>query len=103
MFSPEAPYEQNGDVPGVVFPCGQTIGDDGDTINLYYGAADSSMALATGSIRTLFSWLDANASWGDDPTCHKLLQHGGCAGVRGYASSRSVDSCCILLRLEPLR
>jgi hypothetical protein len=68
MFSPEAPYEQNGDVPGVVFPCGQTIGADGDTINLYYGAGDSCLALATGSIRTLFSWLDANASWGDDPT-----------------------------------
>jgi predicted GH43/DUF377 family glycosyl hydrolase len=66
MFSPEAPYEQNGDVPGVVFPCGQTIGADGDTINLYYGAGDSCLALATGSIRTLFSWLDANASWGDD-------------------------------------
>ena len=47
--------------------CGQTIGADGDTINLYYGAADSCMALATGSIRTLFSWLDHNASWGDDP------------------------------------
>jgi len=44
-----------------VFPCGQTIGDDGDTINLYYGASDSSMALATGSIRSLLSWLDANS------------------------------------------
>ena len=67
IFSPEAAYERNGDVPGVVFPCGQTIGADGDTINLYYGAGDSCMALATGSIRTLFSWLDHNASWGDDP------------------------------------
>ena len=67
IFSPEAPYERNGDVPEVVFPCGQTIGADGDTINLYYGAGDSCMALATGSIRTLFSWLDHNASWGDDP------------------------------------
>jgi len=45
-----------------VFPCGQTIGDDGDTINLYYGAADSSMALATGSIRSSLAWLDANSS-----------------------------------------
>ena len=67
IFSPEAPYERSGDVPEVVFPCGQTIGADGDTINLYYGAGDSCMALATGSIRTLFSWLDHNASWGDDP------------------------------------
>jgi len=61
MFGPEAAYERGGDVKDVVFPCGQTIGDDGDTINLYYGASDSSMALATGSIRSLLSWLDANS------------------------------------------
>ena len=28
--------------------------------NLYYGAADSSIALAQGSSRALLSWLDAN-------------------------------------------
>ena len=64
MFGPEAPYELEGDVQNVVFPCGQTIGADGDTINLYYGAGDSCVALATGSIRTLLSWLDANSSAG---------------------------------------
>jgi predicted GH43/DUF377 family glycosyl hydrolase len=52
-------------VHDVVFPCGQTIADDGDTINLYYGAADSSIALATASIRCLLTWLDANSSAGD--------------------------------------
>jgi predicted GH43/DUF377 family glycosyl hydrolase len=62
MFGPEAAYERGGDVNDVVFPCGQTIGADGDTINLYYGAADSSVALATGSIRCLLAWLDANSS-----------------------------------------
>lgn len=61
MFGPEAPYERGGDVSDVVFPCGQTIGADGDTINLYYGAADSSIALATGSIRGLLAWLEANS------------------------------------------
>jgi len=45
-----------------VFPCGQTIAADGDTIRLYYGAADTSIALATGSIRCLLSWLDLNGS-----------------------------------------
>ena len=65
MFGPEAPYERGGDVSDVVFPCGQTIGADGDTINLYYGAADSCIALATGSIRTLLAWLEANPSAGD--------------------------------------
>ncbi len=58
IFSPEAPYEHEGDVGNVVFPCGQTIGEDGDTINLYYGAADTSIALATGSICRILCWLD---------------------------------------------
>ena len=62
MFAPEADYERQGDVQDVVFPCGYTIDADGDTINLYYGAADSSMALATGSIRSSLAWLDANSS-----------------------------------------
>jgi len=65
MFGPEAPYERGGDVNDVVFPCGQTIGTDGDTINLYYGAGDSCMALATGSIRACLLWLDANSSAND--------------------------------------
>jgi predicted GH43/DUF377 family glycosyl hydrolase len=60
MFAPEADYERHGDVQDVVFPCGYTVAADGDTINLYYGAADSSIALAHGSIRALLAWLDAN-------------------------------------------
>lgn len=61
VFAPEASYERGGDVNDVVFPCGQTIGADGDTIYLYYGAADSSIALATGSIRGLLAWLESNS------------------------------------------
>ena len=57
VFGPEAPYERQGDVPNAVFPCGLTIGEDNDTIFLYYGAADTSIALATGSIRKLVLWL----------------------------------------------
>lgn len=60
MFGPEADYERLGDVQDVVFPCGYTIAPDRDTINLYYGAADSSIALAHGSIAKLLTWLDAN-------------------------------------------
>ena len=62
MFGPETDYERTGDVRDVVFPCGQTIGPDGDTIHLYYGAADSCVAMATGSIRALLSWLDTHSS-----------------------------------------
>jgi predicted GH43/DUF377 family glycosyl hydrolase len=66
MFGPEAPYERGGDVNDVVFPCGQIIGADGDTIHLYYGAGDSCVAMATGSIRTLLLWLDSNSSPADE-------------------------------------
>lgn len=58
VFGPEERYEQRGDVGNVVFPCGYTIAPDGDTIHLYYGAADTSIALATGSIRALLEWLE---------------------------------------------
>lgn len=57
VFAPEEEYERQGDVANVVFPCGHTIADDGDTLSMYYGAADSCIALATASIRTLLDWL----------------------------------------------
>jgi predicted GH43/DUF377 family glycosyl hydrolase len=58
IFGPEEPYERHGDVDNVVFPCGSTVAPDGDTIHLYYGAADSSIALATGSVRAILEWLE---------------------------------------------
>jgi len=65
IFGPEAPYEREGDVGNVAFPCGYTLGADGDAINLYYGAADTSVALATGSVRELLRWLEKHPSDGD--------------------------------------
>jgi predicted GH43/DUF377 family glycosyl hydrolase len=62
ILGPEAPYERHGDVGNVAFPCGYTLGADLDTINLYYGAADTSVALATGSVRALLRWLDEHGS-----------------------------------------
>ncbi len=57
VFAPETAYERFGDVDNVVFPCGYTIGADGDTLSMYYGAADSCIALATASVRALLAWL----------------------------------------------
>ncbi len=68
MFGPEADYERVGDVGDVVFPCGHVIGEDGDTLYLYYGAADTSIALATGSIRELLDWLKEDSSPGGKAT-----------------------------------
>ena len=57
FFGPEESYETFGDVGYVVFPCGTTTAPDGDTLRIYYGGADSCVALATASIRGLLAWL----------------------------------------------
>ena len=58
IFGPEETYERRGDVDNVVFPCGTTIAPDGDTVRLYYGAADTSIAMATGSIQAMLLALE---------------------------------------------
>jgi len=55
VFSPEAPYEMAGDVGMVVFPCGWFA--DGDTVFLYYGAADTCVGLATASLSELIKFV----------------------------------------------
>ncbi len=57
IFGPQEAYEKRGDVDNVVFPCGSTLASDGDTLHLYYGAADTSIAMASGSIRAILEWL----------------------------------------------
>lgn len=56
VFAPEAPYELLGDVDKVVFPCGWV--SEGNTLRLYYGAADKCLALASADIRELLKWLE---------------------------------------------
>jgi len=55
VFAPQTSYERSGDVGNVVFPCGWTC--VGDQIRLYYGAADTKMALATASLTEVLDWL----------------------------------------------
>ena len=62
IFGPEEPYEITGDVGYVTFPCGTTVAPDGDTLHMYYGAADTCIAMATGSIREILAWLDRHGS-----------------------------------------
>jgi len=57
FFGPEEEYELSGDVGNVIFPCGYTLCPDGDTVRLYYGAADTCIALATASIKEMLAWL----------------------------------------------
>jgi len=58
VFGPEETYEKNGDVDKVVFPCGYTLAPDRDTLRIYYGAADTSIGMATGSVRAMLQWLN---------------------------------------------
>jgi len=50
--SPEWEYEWHGFRGGVVFPCGLIVEDDGEA-KLYYGAADTAVALARGRLEDL--------------------------------------------------
>ncbi|CAM3579402.1 Glycosidase [Deinococcus saxicola] len=61
-FGPRDLSERVGDVDNVVFPCGTTLQDDGDTLHIYYGQADTSIGLATASLRQLLTWLRNNSS-----------------------------------------
>jgi len=60
VFGPQESHERTGDVNNVVFPCGWIL--DGDEIRLYYGAADTSICLAIGSLTEVLAWLDAHDS-----------------------------------------
>ena len=55
IFGPKARYEREGDVDDVVFPCGWTV--KGGTVYMYYGAADSSIALATAKLSDLVDFI----------------------------------------------
>ena len=55
VLGPKESYESSGLIPGVVFPTGTIV--DGDDIRLYYGAADTRIAMARGKISTLLSAL----------------------------------------------
>jgi beta-1,2-mannobiose phosphorylase / 1,2-beta-oligomannan phosphorylase len=53
VLAPLEPYERSGDVPNVVFPCGLLHDPASDELRLYYGAADSSICLATARLDEL--------------------------------------------------
>jgi predicted GH43/DUF377 family glycosyl hydrolase len=57
IFGPDAPYERVGDVADVVFPCGAICDPQTGELRLYYGAADTSIALAIGHVREMLDWL----------------------------------------------
>lgn len=55
IFEPVEKYEQIGEVPNVVFPCGAIVRDD--TLYLYYGGADTVVGVATVSLSRILAAL----------------------------------------------
>ncbi len=57
LFGPETDYERFGDVGYVCFPCGATVDESSGMLHLYYGAADTVMALATARLDDVTDFL----------------------------------------------
>jgi len=57
VLSPTEAYEQRGNVPGVVFPTGAVVDRDTKELRLYYGAADTTVALATADLSELIQFV----------------------------------------------
>jgi predicted GH43/DUF377 family glycosyl hydrolase len=55
VFGPRERYERTGDVPNAVFPCGLIHDEATGRLRLYYGAADTSIALATAQLDDLLA------------------------------------------------
>lgn len=57
VFGPQEVYEKEGDVQDVVFPCGWVLDKGTGRIKMYYGAADTCIALATASLDEILDYI----------------------------------------------
>jgi predicted GH43/DUF377 family glycosyl hydrolase len=57
VLGPRATYERIGDVSGVVFPTGAIVHKETNQLNLYYGAADSTVAVATANLSDCIDYI----------------------------------------------
>lgn len=53
LLWPEHDYEMRGRVSNVVFACNALLDEDGETLRVYYGAADTTIGLATANINEI--------------------------------------------------
>ncbi|HVZ11503.1 MAG TPA: hypothetical protein VG965_00570 [Patescibacteria group bacterium] len=78
MISPEEKYEKEGNVPNIVFPSGALIHDG--KLMVYYGAADTSCAVASCSLEDLFKELkpvEAPSTTVSSSHIKKFTRYGG--------------------------
>jgi predicted GH43/DUF377 family glycosyl hydrolase len=69
-FGPREPYERDGDVDHVVFPCGWIVDVLRDEVRMYYGAADTRIGLATARLSAVLDYVRTcprpkQRRWGD--------------------------------------
>lgn len=57
VFGPTTNYERTGDVANANFPCGVVLNHETKQLFLYYGAADTCMAVATANLSELLDFL----------------------------------------------
>jgi len=57
VLGPSAPYERIGDVSDVVFPNGAIVQKETDQVHLYYGGADSTVAVATAKMSDCMDYI----------------------------------------------
>ena len=61
LLGPAEPYEMNGDVPNVVFPCAALHDAEEDKLAIYYGAADTVVALVFGKMSEVIQFTKDNS------------------------------------------
>ena len=61
LMAPKTLYERVGDVPNVIFPCSALVDQDTQRMAIYYGAADTVVALAFTRVNDLIDWITATA------------------------------------------
>ena len=61
LLTPEKPYETTGFVPNVCFPCATLHDPDTGRIAIYYGAADTYVAVAYTQVDELVAHLKTNS------------------------------------------
>ncbi|XER07778.1 hypothetical protein SRRS_33710 [Sporomusa rhizae] len=57
MFGSTEWYEREGDVDDVAFPSGLVLDDKTGLLKIYYGGADSCIAMATASLGDLLEYI----------------------------------------------
>jgi beta-1,4-mannooligosaccharide/beta-1,4-mannosyl-N-acetylglucosamine phosphorylase len=60
LLAPHKDYELVGDVPNVVFPCASLADADSGKIAIYYGGADTVVALAFTTVDEVVDYIKAN-------------------------------------------